>query len=99
MSVLGRNSSAEDKTTCKDVIKACDRAIAAQKEEIEIRENESNLMKEQIKAQQEQIEAKEAQLNSKLRKPGVLVGTGVLITAAGGPLIGGLAALLTVLIF
>jgi len=99
MSVFGMNLYAAEKTRCNEVIEACDKAIAAQKEEIKIREEESNLLRERGDTLQVQVEEKDKQLNNKLRKPGVLVGAGVLLTVVGGPIAGGIATLLATLIF
>ena len=93
------NSYGAEKTKCNEVIAACDKAIAAQKEEIKAGEEEAKLLRERGQALQEQVNEKDKQLNSTIRKPGVLVGAGVLLTVAGGPIVGGVAALLTALIF
>lgn len=54
MNTTGMNSLA--KTTCKDVIAKCDRAIAAQKEQVKIRDEIIEKSKELIIVQQEQLD-------------------------------------------
>lgn len=79
---------------CADVIEACDKAIAAQKEEKQAMEEALKLAQAANFAKTEQLKAKDAQLSSPVRQPVVLLGVGILGTVLGGPVITGAGALI-----
>jgi hypothetical protein len=99
MSGLKKNTWADDVKKCTHIIESCDKALQAQKEQIEVRDSTIKLQEEQTEALKDQVKAKESQLSNPVRNPVVLVGLGVIGTALAGPIVAGLGALVIAALF
>ena len=73
--------------SCTDVIKACDKVIAAQKKEIQLADLALIQQKDVIDGQARTIQSQEEKLNSVFRSPIVLIGLGVVAAILGGKLL------------
>ena len=79
--MLSLSMSANAEPTCKPLIESCDKALAAQKEQIQIRDLRIKESTSQIDELTKTVKEKDEKLSSIFRNPWVYLGVGVLAGA------------------